>query len=123
MNPVGNLAATLVMRPGGLPAWAALRSFLAANALFETLALYCDRDCLSLKWPNDVLLDERKVAGILLESAGNAREVDWLDGKEFAVTADDVIWRRSKLGLRMDRAEIDRLEAYLAGRDRRDTAA
>lgn len=77
-NPPGNLAATLVMRPGGVPGWAALRSFLAANALFETLALYVPRDALSLKWPNDVLLNGRKVAGILLESAGSATRVDWL---------------------------------------------
>lgn len=77
-NPPGNLAATLVMRPGGVPAWAALRSFLAANALYQTLALYAPREKLSLKWPNDVLLDERKVAGILLESAGAGGQVDWL---------------------------------------------
>jgi len=74
----GNFAATLVMRPGGVPAWAALRSFLAANALFETLALHIDRTRLSHKWPNDVLLDGGKVAGILLESAGKGGQVDWL---------------------------------------------
>jgi len=77
-NPPGNFSATLAMRPGGVPSWAALRSFLAANALYETLALYTDRDTLALKWPNDVLLDDRKVAGILLESAGSAKRVDWL---------------------------------------------
>ncbi len=77
-NPPGNFAATLVMRPGGLPSWAALRSFLAANALYETLAMYAPREALSLKWPNDVLLEGRKVAGILLESAGDGRRVDWL---------------------------------------------
>lgn len=74
----GNLAATLVMRPGGVAHWAALRTFLAANALFEALALYVERTRLSLKWPNDVLLDNGKVAGILLESAGTAGQVDWL---------------------------------------------
>ena len=77
-NPPGNFAATLVMRPGGVPGWAALRSFLASNALFETLALYVPRERLSCKWPNDVLLDNRKVAGILLESAGTGTRVDWL---------------------------------------------
>ena len=76
--PEGNFAATLVMRPTGTAGWAALRSFMAACALFETLALYVDRSRLSLKWPNDVLLDGGKVAGILLESASGREGVEWL---------------------------------------------
>ncbi len=37
-----------------------------------------DRSHLSLKWPNDVLLNGGKVAGILLESSGRADRVEWL---------------------------------------------
>lgn len=77
-NPAGNFAATYVMKPGGSPAGAALRSFMAANALFEALAMKIDRDRLALKWPNDVLLNGGKVAGILLESTGKGGLVDWL---------------------------------------------
>ncbi|TNC73749.1 biotin--[acetyl-CoA-carboxylase] ligase [Rubellimicrobium roseum] len=75
----GNLAATLVYKPWCTPAQAANRSFMVANALFESLALYIDRSALSLKWPNDVLLNGGKVAGILLESASSTGPlVDWL---------------------------------------------
>ncbi|PZX17623.1 BirA family biotin operon repressor/biotin-[acetyl-CoA-carboxylase] ligase [Palleronia aestuarii] len=76
--PDGNFAATLAMRPTGTAGWAALRSFMAALAVFETLALYTQRTRLSLKWPNDVLLDGGKVAGILLESASAPDGIDWL---------------------------------------------
>ncbi|MDO9428686.1 MAG: glycerol-3-phosphate dehydrogenase [Methylobacterium sp.] len=41
-------------------------------------------------------------------------EVDHLVAREWARTADDVLWRRSKLGLRFRPAEIAALEAHLA---------
>ena len=77
-TPEGNFAATLVMRPTGTAGWSALRSFMAANAVFETLALHVPRSRLALKWPNDVLLDNGKVGGILLESASRDGQIDWL---------------------------------------------
>jgi glycerol-3-phosphate dehydrogenase len=43
-----------------------------------------------------------------------AREVDWLRREEWALTADDILWRRTKLGLRVTAAERGRLEQYLA---------
>lgn len=77
-NPKGNFSATLVLKPLGGPQAASLRSFMAANALYETLSHWCDRSALSLKWPNDVLLNGGKVAGILLESAGRGGATEWL---------------------------------------------
>ena len=34
--------------------------------------------------------------------------------KEYAKVADDVIWRRTKLGLRMTEAEIAALDTWMA---------
>ena len=41
-------------------------------------------------------------------------EVNWLVACEYAQTADDIVWRRSKLGLRLSKQEIDMLDAWLA---------
>ena len=43
-------------------------------------------------------------------------EVDWLIEHEYAQTAEDVIWRRSKLGLRMDDAQKSTLQTFMQKR-------
>ena len=44
------------------------------------------------------------------------KEVAWLIDEEWAVTAEDVLWRRSKLGLRFTPAEADRCKPGWASR-------
>ena len=41
-------------------------------------------------------------------------ELDWMVSREWAVTAEDALWRRSKLGLRMTPAQVAAVEDHMA---------
>jgi BirA family biotin operon repressor/biotin-[acetyl-CoA-carboxylase] ligase len=71
VSPQGNFHGTLVLKPMEPPETVALRSFAAALALRDALVKVTGLPAsFSLKWPNDVLCNGGKLAGILLESAG-----------------------------------------------------
>ncbi len=74
--PGSALALSLVLRPkipAGRPADAHLAAFNIVGALAVAEALEALGARPGIKWPNDVLLAERKVAGVLLE-------VSWVEG-------------------------------------------
>lgn len=70
-SPRGNFHGTLVLKPTEPPETVALRSFAAALALREAFVQLTGLGTsFALKWPNDVLCNGGKIAGILLESQG-----------------------------------------------------
>ena len=63
----GNLAATLLLRPEAAPAVTGQLSFAAALSAAEMVQHFAPAAAITVKWPNDVLAEGRKIAGILLE--------------------------------------------------------
>ena len=73
-DPGDSLALSVLMRPSAVEqrqpgAWA----FIAALAFHDALANGHESSRLRIKWPNDIVLDGRKMAGILVEAGAGTR--------------------------------------------------
>jgi BirA family biotin operon repressor/biotin-[acetyl-CoA-carboxylase] ligase len=77
-SPTGNLAATLLLNPDKPASECAQLSFVSALAASDTVASFTPEFEIKVKWPNDVLVGGRKIAGILLESASQGRDPQYL---------------------------------------------
>ncbi len=71
-SPAGNLSATALFRVLAKPAEAALACFSGGLAVIDAArAAGVDASRLRLKWPNDVLYGEAKLAGVLIETGAS----------------------------------------------------
>ena len=74
----GGLYFTLILRPGTPLAYTQLFGFAAASAISLVLQSKYNLEA-RVKWPNDVLIEGRKVAGILSEVNGSPEQVSYLN--------------------------------------------
>lgn len=76
LSPAGGAYLSAVLRPNVAPARVAVLSLVVGLGIVRALArLGIDS---RIKWPNDVLIGRRKVAGVLLEMAAEADAVEWV---------------------------------------------
>jgi BirA family biotin operon repressor/biotin-[acetyl-CoA-carboxylase] ligase len=73
----GNLLATYLFASARPPALIALLGFAAGVAIAETIDDIIGAGRATLKWPNDVLIDGAKAAGIMLDSGAAGEGVAW----------------------------------------------
>lgn len=72
VSPEGNLYLSVLLRPARpMAEWPSL-SLVASVALADAISRLRGPGRASLKWPNDILLDGRKCAGLLLEIVDDA---------------------------------------------------
>ncbi|MBT5302349.1 MAG: glycerol-3-phosphate dehydrogenase [Tateyamaria sp.] len=64
---------------------------------------------------NDILGDAEFASdlGVNFGAELTQREVEWLIKNEYVQTADDIVWRRTKLGLRMTTEQIQSIEDWI----------
>jgi len=72
-SPPGNLYLSLILKPEGKPieTYSQL-AFVMAVGIKRALHSFFSSLPLSLKWPNDVLVDGKKISGILIEVEGES---------------------------------------------------
>lgn len=77
--PEGNLNLSVLLRPNLRPSESGIYALLAGVAVADALNRHLPPGVTSsLKWPNDVLLDGAKFAGILIDAAHSNDLIDWL---------------------------------------------
>jgi BirA family biotin operon repressor/biotin-[acetyl-CoA-carboxylase] ligase len=105
MSPEGNLYVSVLLQPPCSLAECSQLSFVTALAVAETIMpIVADESAVSVKWPNDILHNGRKLGGILLESFTTPMEHD----------QEPLQWVVIGVGLNIDSSPADDKVAFPA---------
>ena len=75
-GPRGNLMVSLLLHPDRAPAEAGSMALAAGLAVADCAREWGADAC--IKWPNDVLVEDAKLAGILVEAGSEGGRLDWM---------------------------------------------
>lgn len=107
---------SIILRPEFLPSEAAKCTLMAAVAL--TKAFYkMGLSAAGIKWPNDILVNGRKLVGILTEMSGSMEEINYIVmgiGINVKTTQEELPEELKHIGtsLAMEGIDIERTEAF-----------
>ncbi len=77
VSPEGGLYFSIILRPSCKPNKATLFPLVGALAVWKTIDDFCDL-APTIKWPNDVRINNKKVSGILIESESSSDKVEYV---------------------------------------------
>jgi BirA family biotin operon repressor/biotin-[acetyl-CoA-carboxylase] ligase len=114
--PAVNLYTSLILRPALAAAISSPLTIMAGVAVAELLAGYCPQQ-VRLKWPNDVLVNNKKVSGILTEIKTTGKEVEFviigigininMQKNDFSPPLDEIATSlKIEMGKTIDRVEL-----------------
>ncbi|AFU58532.1 biotin-[acetyl-CoA-carboxylase] ligase [Candidatus Nitrososphaera gargensis Ga9.2] len=128
LSPKGGIWLSVVLKPGIPTAKITLLPFVAALAVCDAIKNATGLDA-RLKWPNDVMISGKKVAGILLDISAEADQINYavigiginanvdsaaisarLDGTKITSISDELGHSTSRLDL--TRSLLENLEHY-----------
>ena len=93
----GNLFLSTIFRPTSKKIYWHQLSLIIGHSMLETLIkLGVERNKIELKWPNDVLVEKKKISGILLESFDNFI-VAGIGLNVLKVPQNEIKWNTTKL--------------------------
>lgn len=98
----GNLYTGLIVKPKTDPAHWAQLSFVVALAIHDGIAALLPTHKVVLKWPNDVLVNDAKICGLLLEREDDALIIGF--GVNCAHHPDNTPYPATNLGVLLGRA-------------------
>ena len=77
ISPLGGAWLSIILRPNTLPINAPQLTFIAGIAAAQTIKDEYGLDA-GIKWPNDVLIDNKKVCGVLTEISTEIDTIDYI---------------------------------------------